>query len=644
MALSGSYTYTVPNTRNYLALTVSWSATQSVPNNNSTVKTTITLNRKSYGAIYSSGSKAWTLTVNGSKTTGTASIAGGNNSNTTLATATTTVGHNADGTKTFGVTFSINFGGVSWGSTGATINNVSTGNHNFTLNTIPRASTFASITSVTLGQAVSVNIANHANFSHNVQALIGNTSLQGWTGLAGGANTLTFNSSAIASLTAALATATSVTVSWIMSTNSGSTQINPIAHGTSTVSLPAGELAPTAGTLSISEGNATAVKLFTAGKYVQGISQLKFTLSGSSAKHGATIKSSSISFEGASYASGTTSAKIQNSGNVVVTATVTDSRGQSANTSVTVAVTPYFTPSIMTAIAIRSNASGGFVSDGTYCTTSYSVTAATLPMLSGGNYPTISLDMQAQGASGWTQVKSIPYTAATATDTQVLGSGYDGTKAYNIRIIATDKVGGTNQVIITLDVAHVLMSWGKTQVGIGKVATQGTLDVLGDTYLEGGLHVSGAATLGATTMSSATVSGALSGDTLSVGGQALSPTIISQLNNVGKLLWSGVLYPQAGDTAVMSIPLSQTQNGWLIRWSYSNGSAIKNNYYNYTLLPKVAIESPSPSKNMIVTLSMPNVGTFFKRLWYNDTDISGEASNNQGTQAPHALMDAVFAF
>lgn len=121
----------------------------------------------------------------------------------------------------------------------------------------------------------------------------------------------------------------------------------------------------------------------------------------------------------------------------------------------------------------------------------------------------------------------------------------------------------------------------------------------------------------------------------------LEPDQIIQLGNFGKLLWSGVIFPQAGDTARMSIPLSQTQTGWLIRWSYYNSSKIQNTYYNYTLLPKVAQDAPN--KNMMVTLSMPGVGTFFKRLWYSDTDIAGEANNNKGTQAPHAVMDAVYA-
>lgn len=121
----------------------------------------------------------------------------------------------------------------------------------------------------------------------------------------------------------------------------------------------------------------------------------------------------------------------------------------------------------------------------------------------------------------------------------------------------------------------------------------------------------------------------------------LNGEMLRQFDNCNLKCWSGVLYPSNLDTAVMSIPLSQTRTGWLIRWSYSNSSKIQNNYYNYTLLPKVAVDVQS--KNMIVTLSMPGVGTFFKRLWYNDTNIAGEAINNQGTQAPQAVMDAVYA-
>lgn len=635
MALSGSYTYAVPGMQSQVVIAMSWTATQNVAANTSTVTAHASLQHKGSGAIYASGAKPWTISINGTKTSGSASISGGANSTNTLGSATATVPHNANGTKSFTLSFAINFGGVHWGATGANVSAVGCSNA-FTLNTIPRESTFASISNITLGQTVSINIASHGNFTHNIQALIGSTSIGGWTGLAGGVNTITFDDTATAAIANALGTETSLQLSWIMSTNSGTTQIGGIAHGTSTVSLPASELAPSVGTFTVSEGNAGVAESVKTGSYIQGVSQLKFNVSGSSATHGATISSTSITFEGQTYANGATSAPIVNSGTLSAVATVTDSRGQSASKTVSVNVVAYSQPQILTAIAMRTNSAGGFQSDGQYCTVSYSVLASDLPFTDGANTVKLSIDSQVAGAANWTQVKTISSTTFKAEGTVTLGSGYEGTQQYNIRLSVKDSAGGTNQVVITLDAAHVLMSWNKTQVGIGKVAQNGTLDVLGDQYLEGNMNVTGNTNL----TGDLNITGNASAKTLTVGGVSVDPTIQSQLANSGKLVWSGALYPQAADSCHPSIPLSQTKLGWIIRWTYYLNGKPQNTNYCYTLIPNL----PIPSTNtLVMTLSMPLVGTFFKQVYYVDDTIAGVAGNNQGTQAPKAVMNAVYA-
>lgn len=137
MATSGSASKTVTS---WDTLKFSWSRTSySVPNNTSTISWKLELISTTYGAIYSAPSKTWTVTVNGTKHTGTASASIGNNATKTLASGTDTITHNNDGTKTFAFSFSHNFsitfsnkwiGEVSGSGTG-------------TLDTIPR---YASIT------------------------------------------------------------------------------------------------------------------------------------------------------------------------------------------------------------------------------------------------------------------------------------------------------------------------------------------------------------------------------------------------------------------------------------------------------------------------------------------------------------------
>lgn len=118
---------------------------------------------------------------------------------------------------------------------------------------------------------------------------------------------------------------------------------------------------------------------------------------------------------------------------------------------------------------------------------------------------------------------------------------------------------------------------------------------------------------------------------------------VLQLTNNNLLVWHGAFYPQSGDTATMSTPLSKTLSGWLIAWSYyQNGSPTYNNYA-FTLLPKAALIYNTTGANYLrVTFTMKDVGTIFKVLWYDDTHIVGTAENNTGSLSK-AVMTEVYA-
>ncbi|TXJ65623.1 phage tail protein [Lacticaseibacillus paracasei] len=118
---------------------------------------------------------------------------------------------------------------------------------------------------------------------------------------------------------------------------------------------------------------------------------------------------------------------------------------------------------------------------------------------------------------------------------------------------------------------------------------------------------------------------------------------VLQLTNNNLLVWHGAFYPQSGDTATISTPLSKTLSGWLIAWSYyQNGSPTYNNYA-LTLLPKAALIYNTTGANYLrVTFTMKDVGTIFKVLWYDDTHIVGTAENNTGSLSK-AVMTEVYA-
>lgn len=134
MAANGSTTVAVTS---YDTLYFGWVETaQSIVNNTTTIYWELKLIAGSSGYISSSASKAWKVTVNGTAYSGTNTIGIANNATKILASGTTTIGHNTDGSKTFSFSFSQQFD-ITFGSWVGTISGSGTG----TLNSIPRQAT-----------------------------------------------------------------------------------------------------------------------------------------------------------------------------------------------------------------------------------------------------------------------------------------------------------------------------------------------------------------------------------------------------------------------------------------------------------------------------------------------------------------------
>lgn len=122
-------------------LRFSWSRTSySIENNTSTISWSLQLIATSYGAINSAPAKAWNVNVSGVTYSGTMSVNIGNNTTKTLASGSTTIYHNADGTRTFSYSFSQTFNITFSGNYIGTVSGSSSG----TLDTIPRYATITS--------------------------------------------------------------------------------------------------------------------------------------------------------------------------------------------------------------------------------------------------------------------------------------------------------------------------------------------------------------------------------------------------------------------------------------------------------------------------------------------------------------------
>lgn len=127
-------------------LRFSWSRTSySIENNTSTISWSLLLISTSSGAINSAPARAWSVNVNGNAYSGTMSVNIGNNTTKTLASGSTVIPHNNDGTKTFAYSFSQTFNITFSNSYIGTVNGSSTG----PLDSIPRYSVLTSATDFT---------------------------------------------------------------------------------------------------------------------------------------------------------------------------------------------------------------------------------------------------------------------------------------------------------------------------------------------------------------------------------------------------------------------------------------------------------------------------------------------------------------
>ena len=141
-----------------------WQDSQSIANNRSVVGWHLQL-IASGGSISSSASKSWAVTINGTNYSGTNTIGVSNGQTKTLASGTTTIAHNADGTKSFSFSFSqqfdISYSGVGWIGT-------KSGSGSGTLSPIPRTSSVSS-TNANIGESIKITINRaSSSFTHTL--------------------------------------------------------------------------------------------------------------------------------------------------------------------------------------------------------------------------------------------------------------------------------------------------------------------------------------------------------------------------------------------------------------------------------------------------------------------------------------------
>lgn len=484
---SGSIALTSSN--QYIVGSLNWSSTPNTAGNYSDVYVEMRMWRNNSGyTTYGTGS--WNIYINGDTSYASPTISLTYDSNTYIMSYSVRVYHNADGTRSIGINCG---GGISGTSYSATYCNGGSG-ATITLDTIPRASQptlSAGTTPVGSSVTISTNRAS-TGFTHTISYAYGSI---GKTTIATGVSDNT-SWTLPTSLASQTPSATSGTGTIYCDTYNGGTLL-----GTKTVSFTASipntvTFQPSVGAVTTSE-TVSGVSALSLGKYVQGLSNVSFSITGIAGVFGSTVSTAKVTFNGTTYnasvSNGTatwTTGVLAVSGTLNYSVTVTDSRGYTDASPITGSITvlPYTAPLITSFSAKRCDSNGNLDEIGTYLFIDRDGTASSLKNGSAVEKNTLACTVawSPKGQNSWTTMSE--YTIAASSTLAISTTGIKSTKsdftltsAYDIKFTLTDKFNNTVSTQV-VTVGTVMMSWGKTGVGIGKVWTQGALDVKGDIY------------------------------------------------------------------------------------------------------------------------------------------------------------------
>lgn len=368
-----------------------------------------------------------------------------------VASGTTTVSHNADGSKSISVSASFNNAdrGTYLPTTGSCSGELK-------LTTIPRA-TVPSVDKPSLdcGSVIKfTGTSASSNFSHKLYS--------SWNGeekliatLDKGSTAVSYSYAIPTSWEKNMPDTTSAIATFILETLNGNTVIGRKSIN-ATVQVRSG-IVPTVGNPTIEDTNSISKAM---GLYVQSQSCIKFTIP-TSGNQGSTITSVSTKFNGQTYSGSTfTTQAIQDSGTLTYTITVTDSRGRTATKSGSINVVAYNPPSLTNVSAKRANSS--YVIDessGTYALLHFKVG---FTGLSNKNVTSFYIQYRASGATSWTKINSWANNYTLEQDYKAGNLFTSTTTTYEIAFGVKDKfMSDYSWQIVTVTPTYTLINFGK---------------------------------------------------------------------------------------------------------------------------------------------------------------------------------------
>lgn len=393
-----------------------------------------------------------------------------------MASGSTTVGHNADGTKSFpfSATFNPNNG----------LHGVITVSGNIGLATIPRSSS-VSVGIGTIGSALTININRQSSsFKHTVRYHWGNK--QGtiasnvdtsttWTIPLDFANNIPNTTSG---------TGTIFVDTYSGSTMTGTQQVAFIAN------VPA-SMKPSFSGVTLTDTNAVVRGLLSGNNFLQIISNIRVNFNGASGSYSSTIagyKAEIVNRNQVTNSNGGMLGMMNFNGSATIRASVVDSRGRWSDTKdVTINVIEYFAP-ILSYTAQRTRQSPNIIQ--------IVRNAKIAPITLSGNQKnimTLSFKVAPLGSTAFTTDNGSASGSWTTQHTlnnspaNMVGS-YPANKSFTIIGTLSDKFTSV-EFSATVATESVVMSFDKDgKVGVGKIAENGpagSLDVAGNIYAGG---------------------------------------------------------------------------------------------------------------------------------------------------------------
>ena len=390
----------------------------------------------------------------------------------TLASGSSTINHNSDGTKTLPVscTFNPNNG----------LHGTITVSASLSLTTIPRSSS-VSVSAGVIGSSVTININRQSSsFKHTVR--------YAWAGKSG---TIASNVDTSASWTIPMDFANDIpnsatgTGTIFVDTYSGSTKTGTQST-TFTASVP-GNIKPTFSGVTLSDLNGAAQSLIPNGNtFIQVISNIKVSFNGAVGSYGSSITGYRAEIVGKNQATSSNcgSLGIMNyNGTIKIRASVSDSRGRWSDTrEISATVLEYFAPALSFSIARTGSTSS---------TLTATRNAKIAPLTVSGSQKnsmaltfkvarlgTTNFQADTGPATGsWTSISSLVNSQAN------LAGNYLANQSWIVIGTLEDKFTRT-EFMVNVATESVVFSYDRSGVGVNKIREQGALDVKGNIYAD----------------------------------------------------------------------------------------------------------------------------------------------------------------